>query len=97
MIENVCRLFLTKKISQKELDSLVEKDGEVITVREEINDLSYQVNRLNGHLIALSQFHSIIKELSKRERSSLFHSLEEQEETPKEKAENRVKGRKSRE
>ena len=86
-----------KNVSQKELDSLVEKDSEVLTVKEEINDLNYQVNRLSGHLVALSQFHSIIKELSKRERSTLFNSLEEKEETPKEKAEKRVTGRKSRE
>lgn len=86
-----------KKVSQKELDSLVEKDPEVLTVREDINDLSYQVNRIGGHLTALSQFHSIIKELSKRERSSLLQNSNFDEEDVYEKAEKRIGKRQSRE
>jgi hypothetical protein len=62
----------SKKVSQKELDSLVEKDGEVLTVKEEVNDLTYKVRRLSSHLTALSQFHSILKELSRRERASVL-------------------------
>lgn len=61
-----------KSVTQKELDSLVEKDPEVLTVKEEINDLTYKVRRLSSHLTALSQFHSVLKELSRRERSSLL-------------------------
>ncbi len=90
----------TKAVSQKELDSLVEGDAEVLTVKEEIADINFQVSRISGHLTALGQFHSILKELSKRERSSLLHHSDnyEQEETNAEKAEKRVnKGRQRRE
>lgn len=88
-----------KKVSQKELDSLVEKDPEVLTVKEDINSLNYQVSRVNGHLTALSQFHSILKELSKRERSSMLHHSDYDEEDVTQKALDRVdkRGRKSRE
>lgn len=69
----------TKKVSQKELDSLVEKDPEVLGVKEEINNLSFQVNRVQSHLTSLSQFHSILKELSRRERASLLNLTEDED------------------
>jgi len=98
-IENATR---TKAVSQKELDSLVEKDPEVLTVKEDITETDFQVRRISGHLTSLSQFHSILKELSKRERSSMLQHSDsyekEQEEDVVERADKRVnKGRQRRE
>ena len=81
------------RVTQKALDAALQDDPEVITIKEQLNELEYKANRVRGHLTALSQFHSNLKELSRRERwrmSSTGDSLDD----PEEAAISAVKGEK---
>jgi hypothetical protein len=73
----------SQKVTQKALDAALPNDPEVITVKEQINELEYKLGRVKGHMAALSQHHSNLKELSRRERwriSSTGDSLDDPEE-----------------
>lgn len=62
------------KPTVKAIDSAVAEDAELYRLKEELGVIQNQMERIKGHMTALGQKHSNLKELSRRERWNLSMS-----------------------
>ncbi len=58
----------TSKLTVKDLDSMMDSDDDGFNLRKEIIDLDSKVDRVKGYLVSLGMRHSVLLELSERER-----------------------------
>lgn len=83
-----------KKATVADLNAALDEDAEVLTVKEELAELEHKMNRVKGHMSALGQHHSNLKELSRRERWRLSNTSENLEDA-EERAMDRLEGKKN--
>lgn len=58
----------TSKLTVKDLDAMMDSDEKGTSMRREIVDVESQIDRIKGYLVALGMRHSVLLELSERER-----------------------------